>query len=249
MPSVDLLSCLFRAVSTDAIRRLIFVGDPNQLPPIGPGRPFGELVEWLRSNAPQCVGELFTCMRTVELDGDETASPGLELASTYRDDAHPGDDAILARLAKRESLGDVEIDFWNSPADLHRLIRTKLKQHDSVEEGDYRSFNRSLGFDTEEWQKAESWQILSPTRGEPYGTTDLNRLIQKEFRGGMLAYARSAGTKRRERLARCERGGDAGSFECPTGIRRQAPPLSHQDVNAADALRPLCRGRAGALGP
>jgi hypothetical protein len=129
MPSVDLLACLLRAVNTDAIRRLIFVGDPNQLPPIGPGRPFGELIEWLRSTAPQCIGELFTCMRTVEVDGGETVSPGLELASTYRDDAHPGDDAILARLARRENLGDVEIDFWNSPADLHRLIRTKLKRH------------------------------------------------------------------------------------------------------------------------
>ncbi len=191
MPSVDLLACLFRAVSTDALRRLIFVGDPNQLPPIGPGRPFGELIEWLRSNAPQCIGELFTCMRTIEVDGDEKASLGLEFASTYRDDAHPGDDAILARLAKRESLGDVEIDFWNSPADLHRLIRTKLKQRAAVDEGDFKSFNHSLGFDTEEWQKADSWQILSPTRGEPYGTTDINRLIQKEFRGGMLAYARN----------------------------------------------------------
>jgi exodeoxyribonuclease V alpha subunit len=191
MLSVDLLACLLRAVNTDAIRRLILVGDPHQLPPIGPGRPFGELIEWLRLNAPRCIGELFTCMRTVEVDGEETVSPGLELASTYRDDAHPGDDAILARLARRENLGDVEIDFWNTPGDLHRLIQTKLKRHAAVEEGDFKSFNRSLGFDTDDWQKAESWQILSPTRGEPYGTNDLNRLIQKEFRGRMLAYARN----------------------------------------------------------
>ena len=191
MPSVDLLACLLQAVNTDAIRRLIFVGDPNQLPPIGPGRPFGELITWLRSNALQCIAELYTCMRTVEVDGDETVSPGLELANTYRDDANPGDDALLARLARRERLGDLEIDFWDSPADLHRLIQTKLKEHAAVDEGDFKSFNHSLGFETEEWNKAESWQILSPVRGEPYGTTDLNRLIQKQFRGRMLAYARN----------------------------------------------------------
>jgi ATP-dependent exoDNAse (exonuclease V) alpha subunit len=40
MPSVELLAALFRAIDINAFRRLIFVGDPYQLPPIGPGRPF-----------------------------------------------------------------------------------------------------------------------------------------------------------------------------------------------------------------
>jgi exodeoxyribonuclease V alpha subunit len=191
MPSVDLLAALLKAIEPDAIRRLIFVGDPHQLPPIGPGRPFSELIDWLRENAPQCVAKLSTCMRTTEVDGAEAVSPGLELASTYRDDAHPTDDAILSRLARGEPLGDVEVGFWNSPTELRELIKEKLKVHAQISEGDFVSFNRSLGFDTEEWEKAESWQILSPTRGEPHGTRDINRLIQSEFRGGMLAYARN----------------------------------------------------------
>lgn len=195
MPSVDLLACLFKAVDLGAIRRLVLVGDPNQLPPIGPGRPFGELIEEMRAKAPHCIGELFSCMRTVDVDGQEVVSPGLELAGSYRDEASPDDDEILSRLARSESLGDLEIGFWNDQEELRQLIKTKLRQHAGIEDDDFESFNRSLGFDTQQWRRAEDWQILSPTRSEIFGTSELNRLIQREFRGRMLAYARNPNKK------------------------------------------------------
>ena len=31
------------------VTRLILVGDPNQLPPIGPGRPFVDIIAWLEA--------------------------------------------------------------------------------------------------------------------------------------------------------------------------------------------------------
>ena len=191
MPSVDLLACLFLALHKDAIRRLVLVGDPNQLPPIGPGRPFGELIDWLREKMPSRIGELFTCMRTVELDGGEATSPGLELAGTFRDGAAPGDDAALSRLARGERLGDVEILFWDTPLDLAERIGAALLDHLGVQREDYASFNASLGIEAGDWKKAEAWQILSPTKGDPSGTRELNRLLQLEFRGGTLAYARN----------------------------------------------------------
>jgi|GEM_PF-4577845 len=39
MIPIDLLGVLFRALDLNQVSRLILVGDPNQLPPIGPGRP------------------------------------------------------------------------------------------------------------------------------------------------------------------------------------------------------------------
>src|SRR5205807_6739807 len=47
MLPIDLLAGLFRAINFNQVRRLVFVGDPNQLPPIGPGRPFADLIGWL----------------------------------------------------------------------------------------------------------------------------------------------------------------------------------------------------------
>ena len=195
MPSVDLLASLFKAIDLNAIKRLILVGDPHQLPPIGPGRPFAEFIEELRGKRPQCIGDLYTCMRTVQIEGSEVVSPGLELASTYRDDAAPNDDSVLSQLALGTQLGDVEVAIWNDQEELRRLIKAKLREHLAIEPNDFKSFNRSLGFDSENWKEAENWQILSPTRGELFGTGDINRLIQREFRGGMLAYARNPWNK------------------------------------------------------
>lgn len=45
MVDTSLLAALMNGV-TPRRTRVIFVGDANQLPPVGPGRPFGDLVDW-----------------------------------------------------------------------------------------------------------------------------------------------------------------------------------------------------------
>ena len=60
---------------------------------------------------------------------------------------------------------------------------------------DYRSFNASLGIDTREWERSEDWQVLSPTRAQHFGTDDLNRLMQSQYKGGLIARAKSPNSK------------------------------------------------------
>ena len=58
MLDLSLFATLFRAINWNSIQRLILVGDPNQLPPIGKGKVFSEIIEWLRKNyyrKPWCV--------------------------------------------------------------------------------------------------------------------------------------------------------------------------------------------------
>src|SRR5207249_3429899 len=43
------LAAVLSALDLTHVERIILVGDPNQLPPIGPGRPFTDLVEYLQS--------------------------------------------------------------------------------------------------------------------------------------------------------------------------------------------------------
>lgn len=125
MPSVELLSALFKAVDTNAVRRLILVGDPFQLPPIGPGRPFVDLLRWMREKHAECVAELKTCMRVTLTNGAVMFSKGLELAQGYRDEAVPGDDTVLSELVSKRQTGDVQVSFWTDHTDL-------LAQIDSV---------------------------------------------------------------------------------------------------------------------
>ena len=50
MVAIDLFATLIKSLELENIKRLIIVGDPNQLPPIGPGRPLDDIVTWLKSN-------------------------------------------------------------------------------------------------------------------------------------------------------------------------------------------------------
>jgi hypothetical protein len=55
MLDLELAAALFRAVDWQHVRRLILVGDPGQLPPIGRGRVFADLIKWLASENPDSL--------------------------------------------------------------------------------------------------------------------------------------------------------------------------------------------------
>lgn len=193
MIPADVLGTLLNALDMDNLSRLILVGDPNQLPPIGPGRPFADISNWLKTNADQCVAQLDTCMRTEDGD-EEKVSTGLELANGYRaTNINPADDELLSALAKGEQVGDVEVRFWSDADDMMHQIRQCFREYHDVASGDYNAFSASLGAGKSgtDSKRAESWQILSPTRRDLLGTDELNRLIQEEFKGGLLANARN----------------------------------------------------------
>ncbi|MEJ8856122.1 AAA family ATPase [Variovorax robiniae] len=188
MPSVELLAALFRAVDAKSIERLIFVGDPFQLPPIGPGRPFIDIIRWLQGNHPSAVAELQTCMRVETVGDKESVSAGLQLANGYRDYAAPADDRIAAEAARAGTFGDVTFLTWNDHEEL--LARTQQAlELIGVPVGDTKAFDRSLGISAEKWSESEAWQILSPTRIHAFGTSEINRVLQGQFRAAEIANA------------------------------------------------------------
>ena len=192
MIPTDLFGTLLRALDTGPLSRLILVGDPNQLPPIGPGRPFADIIEWVDREHPECLAPLSVGMR-VDDDEDEpnADSVALRLADGYRASVtSPGDDEILAAVARSESVGDLEVAFWNDHDDLLAKLRDRMAASLNIRDG-YQSFNASLGIDTKDWRRSEDWQILSPTRGQHFGTDDLNRLIQREYKGRLIATAKN----------------------------------------------------------
>ena len=193
MIPTDLFGTLLRALDSGPLSRLILVGDPNQLPPIGPGRPFADIIEWLKKEHADCIAPLSVCMRTNEKeDGPAEDSVALALADGYRASVvSPGDDEILAAVARGEAKGDLEAVFWHDHDQLLAMLRSRMAENLGIRDDDYKSFNHSLGIDTKAWVQSEAWQILSPTRAQHFGTDDLNRLVQKEYKGGLIAQARS----------------------------------------------------------
>jgi len=191
MLSVELFAALLRAVEAKSILRLVLVGDPFQLPPIGPGRPFFDIVRWLREYRPQAIADLQTSMRVrTSDDGTEEPSFGLELAAAFRGDKLPGDDAVFSELAAKARRGDAVLRMWSSPEELDTELRKALIEDLPAPVGTQAEFDASLGLETDEAAKAENWQILSPTRIHPHGSDGLNRAIQGRFRARDLSQAR-----------------------------------------------------------
>jgi len=191
MIPMDLLGVLFQALDLNKVERLILVGDPNQLPPIGPGRPFVDIITWLESSdeGRACLARLTERARHEQHD-----SQALRLADCFlRDDPAPGDDEILSLVARQEVDGDLEPHFWLNTDQLETILAARMRQLLGLTtEGtkDYIAFNRSLGVggkgEEHDPKGAERWQILSPVRGGGSGIIELNRKIQLRYRQGMI---------------------------------------------------------------
>lgn len=199
MLTMDDLVAVLLALDLGHVQRVILVGDPNQLPPIGVGRPFADLVAHLddASATGDALGDALARL-TVELRttaGDP--SDALRLASWYTRELQPVDaDRVLSDLELRHSFNDLEICFWETPDELRqRFEELFVSQLGLRSAGDVEGFNAALGLTREGWvpfdnhDGAEKFQILSPVRLHPYGVHDLNRWVQRRYRATQLKEA------------------------------------------------------------
>jgi hypothetical protein len=195
MIPMDLLGVLFRALDLNKIERLVLVGDPNQLPPIGPGRPFVDIIAWLESEADR-ARRLARLTERVRQQAGQEESLALRLSDGYlREPPNPGDDEVLNLVARGEVEGDLEVHFWQDVGELKSKLYSRLEAllQLPLDATDDQALNRSLGADRKEWQRAESWQILSPTRQQASGTDALNRDVQAKYKANRLRWAREFG--------------------------------------------------------
>jgi hypothetical protein len=193
MIPMDVLGVLFRALDLNKVTRLILVGDPNQLPPIGPGRPFVDIIAWIEGDEERKNRLSRLTERARHQDHD---SQVLQLADGYlRDDPTPGDDVMLSKVAQGDVGGDLQVLFWRDAKQLDEILFTRLKMLLKLTDGtkSYIEFNGSLGLpagQNPEPRQAERWQVLSPVRNNDYGTIEINRKIQAKYRGALIEQAR-----------------------------------------------------------
>jgi exodeoxyribonuclease V alpha subunit len=190
MLPVDLLAVLLRALKRDQVRRLILVGDPNQLPPIGPGRPLADILAWLdHEERRHAFGHLRERARAKDV-----LSEALQLSDLFTSEPpNASDDDILVRAATGALERDLEVHFWTTADELEKKLFEQLGLLLDVRphEKEYEAFNRSFLAGTGK-PAPDRWQILSPVRGQGFGTEQLNRLIQYQFPWRAAASARSS---------------------------------------------------------
>jgi ATP-dependent exoDNAse (exonuclease V) alpha subunit len=204
MLTMDDLVAVLEALDLAHVQRLILVGDPNQLPPIGVGRPFADLVSYLevtnaQSDDDSPLGHALARL-TVEVRAAaavSAASDALRLASWFTREQQPVDaDRVLSDLELGEKFNDLEIVFWKTADELRSQLLQSFQKHLGLKnESDVAGFDTSLGLDDRGWvpfdapEGSERWQILSPVRMHPHGVRDINRWVQRRFRAKELESA------------------------------------------------------------
>lgn len=192
--------------SLASAKRIVFVGDPRQLPPIGAGRPFVDLVNKLRPAsfsswvrvAPGYV-ELQVPRRQLA-DGSHGPRHDLELAAWFGDHTRgAGDEAIWAELdadPDRPSLRYVSWGNRTATQVLTEELQRNLRWDGNLDPA--RAFaltyggvinGKYLNWQTGAGAHAEDWQILSPTRSRAFGTVELNRHLKRTYRADDTKWA------------------------------------------------------------
>lgn len=205
MLTEEQLAALLDALS--GVDRIILVGDPGQLPPIGAGRPFKDIVKLLtREKFPGGQPHVASGYAELTIGSRQKGSQrhDLELAELFSGrSVGPGGDEIISKLSEGNWGDHLRICEWKSPSQLASLLPQVIAQELGVDVKDReKSFavqalggnesNGSVYFNF--WSSgpaADRWQVLSPVKGDAAGTLTLNRVIQSGFRAETRSRAQS----------------------------------------------------------
>ena len=204
--------------SLSHVERLVLVGDPRQLPPIGAGRPFVDIVRELEPENvetlfPRCAPGYAELTIPRRQQGDDRAD--VLLASHFSGrPLDPGVDAVLDEGAE-ELDGRLRLVRWNHPQELQeKLVAELVDALGLAGPDDELGFEESLGGARRGdipwaffWNRfgdnpgaaarAEAWQMLSPVRAGFVGVDALNRMLQTRFRAKARKLAETAGWGRK----------------------------------------------------
>ena len=216
MLTEEQLAALIDSLSN--VERLVLVGDPRQLPPIGAGRPFVDIVRELE---PENVETLFPCcgpgyaqLTIPRRQQDETRADVLLASHFSGRPLDPGADAVLDEGEEGKD-GRLRLVRWNSPQELHEKLVAELVEALALAgPDDELGFEESLGGARHRdipwaffWNRfgdnpgaaarAEAWQMLSPVRAGLVGVDAINRMLQTRFRAKARELAETEGWGRK----------------------------------------------------
>ncbi|KAB2848735.1 MAG: AAA family ATPase [Hyphomicrobiaceae bacterium] len=207
MLTEEMLAALTQALK--GVQRLLLIGDPRQLPPIGAGRPFVDIVKRL---APEGVTERFPRVGagyaelTIRRRQAGEDREDLQLAEWFSGSPiAPGEDDVFDKVLRSGQSPHVRFVQWDTADEVRDRVIDVLVEELRRPDGspaltgpddiagfdatlggepwnDMRFFNARRGDQPGAAETSEGWQILSPVRSSAHGVPDLNRLIHKQFR-------------------------------------------------------------------
>lgn len=233
MLTEEMLGALLQSIK--GYKRLILVGDRYQLPPIGTGRPFVDIInefepENIRNeevfpkvgpsyaeliiNRRQSLPKFRKCGKRVDI----------RLANWFRGcSVKATDDEIFDILNGSVKSKCLQIYQWEEEEEFRKLLFDVLKKElDLKNDSDFKQFNNSLGaingsFKVGCAEEAENWQILSPVRNRTHGVSEINREIHQKFKGAYIRSSKSRQNKIKKMTDFTKKAQPAGSEEIVWG--------------------------------
>ncbi|NMC60628.1 MAG: AAA family ATPase, partial [Candidatus Methanofastidiosa archaeon] len=182
MLTEDMFAGILKLVDSHA-ERIIFIGDPNQLPPIGAGRPFVDLINYLESDYSEKVATLKTEMRQGS-GGDD-----LSFAQIFSN-SDSVDKDVIYRIQNNQTDNRLKYIQYTDLDELEKVFFEELAETANMTTiDDIDGFNKSLGAEKNgkytnynTGRHIEDWQILSPTKFIGTGSYYLNNQIHQKYR-------------------------------------------------------------------
>ena len=181
MLTEDMFGGILKLVDSHA-ERIIFIGDPNQLPPIGAGRPFVDLIHYLESAYPEKIATLKTEMRQGS-GGDD-----LSFAQIFSN-SDSVDKDVIYRIQNNQTDNRLKYIQYNDLDELEKVFFEELVDITNMTNADdLDGFNKSLGATVGQYtnyptsEHIENWQILSPTKFIGAGSYYLNNQLHQKYR-------------------------------------------------------------------
>ncbi|MGO4889957.1 AAA family ATPase [Anaerobacillus sp. MEB173] len=181
MLTEDMFAGILKLVDSHA-ERIIFIGDPNQLPPIGAGRPFVDLINYLEMAHPDKVATLKTEMRQGS-GGDD-----LSFAQLFSN-SNSVDKDVLYRIQSNQTDERLKYIQYTDLEELEKVFFEELVEIAEMKnKDDIDGFNKSLGAAVGNYtnyptsKKIEEWQVLSPTKFIGAGSYYLNNQVHQKYR-------------------------------------------------------------------
>jgi len=173
-------------------KRLILVGDPDQLPPIGYGKILRDIIYFCKTHEKYRANVIELCTNCrLQLANSRL----LELSGAFKYKGEFEESLIkLISSGAHEIAPGLRIRFWNDQPELDRQLEKEFEQlciKYKLRGNTTEKLNQLLGLkidgqpDPKKPPHLECFQIMTPYKSSFYGTGAVNEFVQDKFKSGI----------------------------------------------------------------
>lgn len=172
-----------------SLKRLILVGDPNQLPPIGFGKILRDIIYYCKTN-PKYADNLIELSTNCRMELANSRLLELSRAFTYKGELDHDLAKLIASGTEDISEG-LRVRHWQTEENLYKQIQEEfdlLCQKSKIKGSVTEKLNKLFAlkadgdFAIENGFNVEYFQLITPYKAAYFGSTLINEFVQESFK-------------------------------------------------------------------